>query len=165
MGLKVASRVSQPFLFFIMCLVFIHLLLRLTLGFGHRTPDLFVVALLIGAKGWNQGKSAALGFLLGALEDGFSADSFGAHAFSLSVLGLVSSRIRDIFVGDSPVFLFAYFFLGKFMREVLYWIAVGNSARDSFLYLFLPDAVLGATYVSLVGVIVTSASSFRYGST
>ena len=72
MGLKVASRVSQPFLFFIMCLVFIHLLLRLTLGFGHRTPDLFVVALLIGAKGWNQGKSAALGFLLGALEDGLS---------------------------------------------------------------------------------------------
>ena len=50
------------------------------------------------------------------------------------------------------------------MREALYWIAVGNSARDSFLYLFLPDAVLGATYVSLVGVIVTSASNFRYGS-
>jgi len=163
MRLKVASRTPEPVLLLIMFLVVAHLLLRLTLGYGNRTPDLFVVALLIGAREINQGNNSALGFLLGILEDGFSAMSFGANTVALSILGLVSSRIRDTFVGDSPVFLVAYFFLGKCLRDLTYWIAVGADIRGPFLSTFLPDAFLGATYVCLAGVVLTGASAIKSG--
>ncbi|MEO2158244.1 MAG: rod shape-determining protein MreD [bacterium] len=155
MQAQAAPRVSWTLILF---LVVLHLFLRLTLGYGHSAPDLFVVALLLATREVSLGTGSLLGLLLGILEDGFSVVSFGAHAFSFSVLGLVSGRIRDIFVGDSAIFMAAYFFLGKFLRDLLYWIAVGDLARDPFIDIFLPDALLAATYVGLVGVGVSMVS-------
>ena len=152
---EASSRVSWTLILF---LVVLHLFLRLTLGYGQSAPDLFAVALLLAAREVNIGTGSFLGLLLGILEDGFSVMSFGAHAFSFSVLGLVSGRIRNIFVGDSAVFMAAYFFLGKFLRDLLYWLAVGEVARDPFISIFLPDALVAATYVGLVGVSVSMLS-------
>ena len=157
MEVKTALRPRVSWVLFLV-LVILHLFLQLTLGYGHSTPDLFVVALLIVARGVNLGVGSLIGLLLGILEDGFSARSFGAHALSFSLLGLVSCRIRDIFVGDSALFMAAYFFLGKLLRDFLYWVAAGDLARDPFLRIFLPDALVASTYVSVVGVGLVIAS-------
>ena len=134
-------------------LVVLHLFLRVTLGYGQSSPDLLVVALLMASRGLSLGAGSALGFILGILEDGFSAMAFGAHAFSLSVLGLLSCRVKDIFVGDSSLFVAAYFFCGKFVRDLLYWSIIGTAARDPFWNIFLPDALLASAYVGIVGVL------------
>ena len=90
MEVKAAPRPRVSWVLFLV-LVILHLFLQLTLGYGHSTPDLFVVALLVVARGVNLGVGSLIGLLLGILEDGFSARSFGAHALSFSLLSLVSA--------------------------------------------------------------------------
>ena len=53
-------------------LILLHFTLHVSLGFGEGAPDLLVVALLISARELDTGRAAALGFVLGLLDDAFS---------------------------------------------------------------------------------------------
>jgi rod shape-determining protein MreD len=133
-------------------LFFLHFLLHLGLGLGRAAPDLLVVALLVGARRLRMGSGAALGFVFGILEDAFSVLSFGANTVSLTVVGAVGARSRDLFVGDSMLFMISYLFAGKWVRDLIFWMVSGD-LRGPFGEMMLVQASLAALYAAAVGVI------------
>lgn len=133
-------------------LILAHLVLHVGFGWGRGAPDLFVLTLLIASRRLHVGAAAGVGFGLGLLEDAFSALSFGANAFSMTVTGILGSRSRDFFVGDSLNFLFFYFLAGKWVREILAWIVSDAAVRTSFATRVLWEAPLSGLYVAVIGV-------------
>lgn len=150
-------------LWLIVGLVLLHLSLHVGLGLGRAAPDLFVVALLVTGRMVQTGTAAGLGFVLGLLEDAFSALSFGANAFAMAVTGIAASRSRDLFVGDSLLFLVMYFTVGKWLRELLGWLVSDASVRGEFVQGLILEAPLSGLYVSVIGILVVSVLRSRQG--
>lgn len=132
-------------------LILMHLVLHVALGFGEGAPDLFVVALLLGSRSMNVRSAAALGLLLGLLEDAYSMTSFGSNVLAMTLLGMAGAKSRDLFVGDSRSFLVTYFFLGAWVRIVLVWAVTEPAMRQAFDERFLTHSGLLALYAALVG--------------
>ncbi len=139
-------------------LVVLHFVLHVGLGLGPAAPDLLTVALLIGARESGLGTAAGLGLGFGLLEDALSVLSFGSNSVALTVVGVAGSVSRDLFVGDSLVFLASYFWLGKWAREVLRWVMVREELRQPFVEQILLQAPIGALYAAAVGVLVVMFS-------
>ena len=95
-----------------------------------------------------------MGFFFGLLEDAFSVLAFGANTLALTVVGFLGARTRDLFVGDSFLFLFVYLFAGKLLRELIHWIAVGESLREPFVNSVLVGGGLASLYVAGVGLML-----------
>lgn len=132
-------------------LVLLHLLLHLGLGWAGWVPDLLAVALLLGARDLRIGAGAGFGFLLGLLEDAFSLLAFGANTVTFTLLGLVGARTRDLFVGDSALFMVSYLALGVWLRTFLHWMLAGPVVRGGALEVLVLEGVPGALYAAVVG--------------
>ena len=137
-------------------LIIVHFLLHLSLGIGGNAPDLLVISLLIAAREMGVGRGAAFGFALGLLDDAFSVLTFGANTLALTLVGAAGARTRDFFVGDSLWFLVSYLLLGKWSRDLLHWIAVGERMREPFVDAILVQAPIAAAYAAVVGLVVFS---------
>lgn len=160
MGRRLASSVRGSWRVWsiVVLLVFAHFLLHLGFGLEREAPDLLVVALLVGAREVKLAPGAALGFAFGILEDAFSALAFGASTIAMTVTGAAGARTQDLFVGDSLLFLVSYLFLGKWMRDLIFWVAVGENLRGPFDDVMLVQASLASAYAALVGVAVLKAT-------
>jgi rod shape-determining protein MreD len=130
----------------------LHFLLHLGLGFGRVAPDLLTVALLVGARRLRMGSGAALGFAFGILEDAFSVLAFGANAVAMTLVGALGARTRDLFVGDSLLFMVSYLVAGKWVRDLIFWVVAGN-LRGPFGEVMLVQAGMAALYAAAVGVV------------
>lgn len=150
-------KAARGFWIFIGILVVLHFVLHLSFGLAASAPDLLTVAVLVGARQLSGGRAAGYGFLLGLLEDGVSLGAFGAAAVTQTVIGYLGARSRDLFVGDSLLFLALYLFLGKWAHDALYYgVAVGVRRGDPLTGLLL-DAPLAALYAAVAGVIAIVA--------
>ena len=143
-------------------LVFFHFGLHLGIGLGSKAPDLLVIALLIAIREVNMGAGSCLGFLFGIMEDAFSVLAFGANAFAFTIIGIAGSKMRNLFVGDSIGFMAVYLVLGKWCKDLLYWIVAGESVRGSFIDAMLIDSSLAAVYAGSVGLIVVVISGIGW---
>ena len=143
-------------------LILLHFGLHVSLGLGEGAPDLVVVALLIGAREVDMGRAAGLGFMLGLLEDAFSVLVFGASTFALTLVGMGGARTRDFFVGDSLFFLTSYLVLGKWARDFLHWVAVGEGLREPFVDTMLIQSPISAVYAGVVGLVVITISGLGW---
>lgn len=132
----------------------LHFLLHVGFGTGLAAPDLLTVGLLIAARELRSGWAAGLGFAFGLLEDALSVLAFGANALTMTVVGIAGARTRELFVGDSLLFVVSYFFIGKWLRDIVHWILVGEELRRPFVEQALLQGVTGAAYAALVGVVV-----------
>ena len=156
--MKTRTRVWSVFGF----LTILHFGLHLSLGLGESAPDLLVVALLIAAREVDIGRGAGFGFFLGLLDDAFSVLAFGANTFALTLVGMGGARTRDLFVGDSLLFLTSYLVLGKWTRDLLHWVAVGQGLRESFVDTMLIQSPISAAYAGLIGLIVIAISGLGW---
>ena len=136
-------------------LVVCHLSLRVALGLEREAPDLFLIAVLIGSRYLSLRAGAALGFVVGLLEDAFSVLSFGATVFAMTVLGTAGAQSRHFFVGNSRWFPLAYFGLGKVLRDLLAWVVSDPATRDGFTDQLLTASPLAALYAAAVGAAVS----------
>ncbi len=143
-------------------LVLLHFGLHVSLGLGEIAPDLLAVALLIGVREVDMGRAAGLGFILGLLEDAFSVLAFGASTFALTLVGMGGARTRDFFVGDSLFFLMSYLVLGKWGRDFLHWLAVGEGLRESFVDTMLIQSPISAVYAGVIGLIVMAITGLGW---
>ena len=143
-------------------MILLHFGLHLSLGLGASAPDLLVVALLIAARELDMGWGAGLGFFMGLLDDAFSLLAFGANTFAMTLVGLGGARTRDLFVGDSLLFLASYLVLGKWARDLLHWVAVGEGLRESFVDTMLIQAPISAVYTGVIGLIVIAISGLGW---
>lgn len=140
--------------YLVLLLVILHFLFHLGFGWGAGAPDLLIVALLLAAREVGMSVGAGLGLFFGLLEDAFSVLSFGANAVAMTLVGALGARTRDLFVGDSLLFAFAYVALGKWLRDLVHWLVVGAGAREPFLDAMLVDGLFSAVYVGLVAMII-----------
>lgn len=136
----------------------LHFLLHVGLGIGGAAPDLLTVALLLAAREVGMGWGAGVGLLFGLLEDALSVLSFGANSVAMTMLGLAGATTRDLFVGDSLVFLVSYFVLGKFFRDLLHWVVVGGALREPFVSHVLVEGLLGGLYAAAVGILLMAVT-------
>ena len=139
-------------------LVTVHFFLRLGLGYGTIAPDLLTLAILVAARELRMGSAAALGLFLGVMEDSFSILAFGGSAVAMTVIGALGARTRDLFVGDSLIFLVSYLVLGKWSRDFLQWLVVGEGIREPFVEVVLIQAPISAVYLAFVGVLAVAAT-------
>ncbi len=135
-------------------LVTLHFTLHTGLGLGGAAPDLLTVALLVMAREVPVGAGAGAGFAFGLLEDAFSVLAFGANAVAMTVVGALAAWTRDLFVGDSPLFLPSYFFMGTYLKALVYWMAAGDVVREPFVQSMLVEAPVAALYGAVVGAAV-----------
>ncbi|MFO7259512.1 MAG: rod shape-determining protein MreD [bacterium] len=136
-----------------------HFVLHLAIGLGATAPDLLTPALLLAARRIRGAVAAGLGLVLGLLQDSLSLDAFGAEAVTLTLLGYLGSRSRDLFVGDGTVFLLVYLFLGKWLHDVIVYALSGVPAQAEPLTWLLVFAPLAAVYTALAGV--TAVAAYR----
>ena len=135
-------------------LVLLHFFLHLGLSLGREAPDLLTLALLLAARETRMGTAAALGFFFGILEDAFSVLAFGASALALTLVGAMGSLTRELFVGDSPLFVLAYLGLGKLLKDLVFWVTAGPAVTESFVEGVLIHGSLGGLYLTLVGFLL-----------
>lgn len=135
-------------------LVVLHFLIHVGFSVGRAAPDLLTLALLLAVRETSMGTAAALGLVFGLLEDAFSVLAFGAHSLAMAVVGILGSRTRDLFMGDSLLFLFAYLGLGKILRDALYWVVAGETVREPFLASVVVQGGLSAVYLAVTGLLL-----------
>lgn len=145
----------------VLVLAALHFLLHLSLGLGAVTPDLLVVGLLLLARQVGMAAAAATGFAFGLMEDALSLAAFGANALALAVVGALGARTRDLFVGDSVLFMVSYVALGKWLRDFLHWLFVGPGLRDDFVGSMVLRAPLAALYATAVGLAAWAVTGMR----
>lgn len=130
----------------------LHFLLHVGLGMGGWAPDLLTVGVLLLARELRTGWAAGIGFAFGLMEDAFSILAFGANTMALTLVGILGARSRDLFVGESVLFLGSYFALGTWLRYALHWLFAGEEVRGPAASVLLIDAPIAAVYAALVGV-------------
>lgn len=140
-------------------LVGLHFVLRIGMGLQELAPDLMVIGLLLAAREMRAGFAAGLGLLLGILDGSVVPFALGASAVVLTILGFIGARSRDVFAGDSYLFLAMYLFAGKWLFDTLLYLLTGKAFAPgaSYLLLISPLAALYAAAVGLVGLAVYRA--------
>ena len=133
----------------------LHFVLHVGFGMGRAAPDLLTLGLLLMAREVGLGTAAGLGLFFGLLEDSLSMLVFGANSVAMTAIGIFGSLTRDLFVGDSRLFVLSYLFMGKWTRDLTQWILVGEELRQPFTSEVLVQGGLGALYVALVGLALT----------
>ena len=142
----------------VVVLALLHFLLHLGFGLGNVAPDLLTISLLLAAREVRMGTAAGIGFAFGLLLDSFSLLAFGTNTVAMTLLGAAGARTRDVFVGDSFFFVVSYLFLGKWVKDLLYWVLVGEGIREPFVQAVLVGSSLNALYAAAVGVIVVTVT-------
>ncbi len=113
------ARSKYAFGTFIAILAFLHLALHVGAGLEESAPDLMAVATLLAARRLRATSAALLGLLLGLIEDALALVAFGASSVALAAVAFFGVRSRDLFEGDSMLFVAAYLFLGKWLRDAI----------------------------------------------
>jgi cell shape-determining protein MreD len=155
---RTAAPIRLRVWFVVGLLFFAHFFLHVGLSYGQGAPDLLTLALLLSSREIGLARASLIGLFFGLLEDAMSVLSFGANSIAMTVTAFGGAATRDLFVGDSRFFLVSYVFLGKWIRDLLHWIAVGEGARQPFVEQVLLQGGLASLYVAVVGVVVAAAT-------
>jgi len=136
-------------------LFLLHFVLHVGLGIGREAPDLLTVALLLAVREVGPGTAAGIGLLFGLLEDSLSVLAFGANSVAMTIIGISGAFTRDLFVGDSRLFVVSYLFLGKLGRDFAHWVLVGEELRQPFAAQVIVDGGIAGLYVAGIGLALT----------
>ena len=140
-------------------LVVLHLMANVALPLGALAPDLFAVTVLTASQRLGGAWGAALGLLLGLVEDSTSLTSFGASAFALAMVGGAAGRLAEVLRSDSSAFRFVLFAVGKWSRDILAWIVSDAATRPPVADALLVEAAVAALYAATVGIVVVALLS------
>lgn len=145
-----AGRSRQVgFWIFIIVLVVLHFGVHVAFGVRGFAPDLLTVALLLGVRRLTGAGAAGLGLALGILNDALSLTAFGALGVTYAIVGFIGARSRDLFEGDSLLFVAAYIFVGKLLRDVMYQVLTRSHPWSDLWTVSL----LASAYAAFAGVI------------
>jgi rod shape-determining protein MreD len=147
-----ASRNPASFWVFFALVIVTHFVLHVALGLGDTAPDLLTAALLLGVRRTRSSVGAALGLVLGVLHDALSVNAFGADAVTLTLLGYAGARSRDLFEGDSLLFVAAYLFIGKWLHDALYWVFARSAQASDAVSHLLINVPVAAAYAAAGGI-------------
>ena len=147
-----AQRTGPSFWVFILILVILHLVVHVAMGMGVGAPDFLTIALLLAARRLTGAWAAGLGLVLGLLVDALAPTTFGALALAYAVLGFLGARSRDLFEGDSLLFVAVYIFLGSWLREAIYTLLTRSALHQPWGVL-LTSAPIAGVYTVIAAMI------------
>src|SRR5438552_14218001 len=117
MNLGAAIRAIITFLSFVV----LHYTLRPLLGW--RAPmDFLVLALLLASVRVRPATAAVIGFVLGLVSDSLAPDALGAGAIAMTIVGFGASYLKAVFFADNLVLNAFFFFLGKWVFDIRYFV-------------------------------------------
>lgn len=150
------SLSGRPLIWVLVAVLFLlHFVLHVGLGIGRAAPDLLTMALLLAARDVSLGTAAGVGLLFGLLEDSLSVLAFGANSVAMTTVGILGALTRDLFVGDSRLFVVSYLFLGKLVRDLAHWVLVGQELRQPLSEQVIVQGGIGALYLAAIGLALT----------
>lgn len=132
-------------------LAFLHFALRPVIDPWFARPNLLVCAVLVAALKLRPGAAAGVGFALGLLEDAWALADLGMSALLLVLMGYLGSRTREQFVGEEPLFMGTYMFIGTWLYQAAVYLRLG-AGGDALSYL-LVESPLDALATSAVGYV------------
>lgn len=148
--------VRRPIVWILVGVLFaLHFVLHVGLGIGRAAPDLLTIALLLVARDVGVGTAAGVGLFFGLLEDSLSVLAFGANSVTMTAVGILGALTRDLFVGDSRLFVVSYLFIGKLTRDFAHWVLVGEELREPFMDGVIVQGGSGALYAAAIGLGLT----------
>ena len=146
----------RPVVWVLVGLLFLtHFVLHVGFGIGRAAPDLLTIALLLAVREVGVGSAAGIGMFCGLLEDSLSVLAFGANTVAMTTIGILGALTRDLFVGDSRLFVASYLFAGKLARDFGHWVLVGEELRQPFTDQVLVQGGIAALYVAAIGLGLT----------
>jgi rod shape-determining protein MreD len=140
---------NTGFWVFIIILVILHFGVHVALGLSGVAPDLLTIALLLGSRRLSGAGAAGLGLALGVLNDALSLTAFGALAVTYAIIGFFGARSRDLFEGDSLLFVGVYIFLGKWLRDLVYLVF---ARTEPWSYMW-SGALLVSLYTAIAAIV------------
>lgn len=152
-----AVRSSPSFWVFIVLIVLLHFILHVAVGLD-TVADLLTVAVLLASRRRTGFGAALIGLGLGILGDALSLTTFGALALVYTVIGFLGARSRDLFEGDSLLFVGVFVFIGKWLRDALYLVLTRTEPWGSLLT-SAPLAALFAALAAMVGLVLYRAAT------
>ncbi|MGD2215388.1 MAG: rod shape-determining protein MreD [Gemmatimonadales bacterium] len=120
----------------ILVLTFLHFALAPLFDSWFASPNLLLCAVLVSARQLRPAAAASVGFILGILEDGMAVSHFGLATLLLVLVAYLGSLTRDTFVGEEPLFIGTYLFVGTWAYETAIFLILGASG-DPLSYIFL----------------------------
>lgn len=146
---------TRAWTLFIAGLLCLHLVFRLGFGLGKGAPDLLTAAALLAALRLRPPLAAALGLVLGIINDAASLNAFGATGFALAVVAALGALSREYFEGSSPIFVLAYLVLGSWVSQAIA-LGLGRGAGGAS-YAFGPRGLLIALWTGIAGIVLLTA--------
>ena len=149
MNLGGAIRALISFLIFVV----LHYTLRPLLGW--RAPmDFLILALLLAAIRVRPATAAVIGFALGLVSDSLTPDALGAGAIAMTVVGFVASWLKAVFFADNLALNAFFFFLGKWVFDVIYFIVEQRVHGVELVQQLLLWSPLSAAATAAAGVLL-----------
>jgi rod shape-determining protein MreD len=134
-------------------LVVLHYTLRPLLGW--RAPiDFLLLAVLTVSVRMRPAGAAILGFCVGLVADSLSPDALGAGALGMSLVAYAASWLKAVFFADSLPLNALFFFVGKWVFDLLYFIAEHRLHGIEFIQQVVIWSPLSAAATSIAGVVV-----------
>ena len=134
-------------------LLLLHYPLRPLLGW-RAEMDFLVIALLLAAVRVRPGAAAAVGFVLGLMSDAPTPEAMGSAALALSAIGFAASWMKAAFFADNLALNAFFFFLGKWMFDVVYLMAERRVQGTALAMELLVWSPLAAAVTALAGVVL-----------
>lgn len=134
-------------------LVLLHFTLRPLLGW--RAPiDFLLLAVLTAAVRVRPAWAVVIGFAVGLVADSLSPDSFGAGAFAMIFVAYLASWLKAVFFADSLPLNAIFFFAGKWLFDIIFFIAEHRISGVELAQQLLLWSPLSAAATAIAGVIV-----------
>ena len=134
-------------------LVVLHYTLRPLLGW--RAPmDFLVLALLLSAIRVRPAVGALIGLALGIVSDSLTPDALGAGAIAMTIVGYLASWLKAVFFADNIALNAFFFFLGKWVFDVIYFSVEQRLAGVELIQQLLLWSPLSAAATAVAGVLL-----------
>lgn len=133
--------------------VLLHYTLRPLLGW--RAPmDFLLIAVLLASVRVRPGTAAIIGFIVGLVSDSLAPDALGAGALAMTAVGFSASYLKAVFFADNIALNAFFFFLGKWMFDVIYFVVERRVAGVELVQQLLLWSPLSAAATAVVGVLL-----------
>jgi rod shape-determining protein MreD len=134
-------------------LVLLHYTLRPLLGW--RAPmDFLLLALLLAAIRVRPAAGAIIGLALGLISDSLTPEALGAGAIAMTVVGYLASWLKAVFFADNIALNAFFFFLGKWIFDVIYFIVEQKLGGIELIQQLLLWSPLSAAATALAGILL-----------
>jgi rod shape-determining protein MreD len=134
-------------------LVLLHFTLRPLLGW--RAPiDFLLLAVLTAAVRVRPAGAVFIGFIVGLTADSLAPDTLGAGALAMLLVAYLASWLKAVFFADSLPLNAMFFFAGKWLFDIIYFIAEHRLSGIDLVQQLVLWSPLSAAATAIAGVIV-----------